>query len=135
MLLRWLISAIGFATLKGEVSQAVGRTVRRALLAAVIGVLWLIAFGFAIAALAVWLAEMLGPAAACAIIAAALAVIGLALQLVLALSGKRKPPPAATPFAGLGNGAEGTPLEGQSLASIALIGVLGYLVGRQIFRK
>jgi hypothetical protein len=138
MLLRWLISAVGLATLKGEVSQAVGRATRRALLAAVIGILWLIAIGFAIAALAVWLSHVLGTAAACAIIAGGLAVIGLALQLVLALGGKRKPPPAATPFSAAGtatDATEGTPFEGQNLTSIALIGVIGYLIGRQIFRK
>jgi hypothetical protein len=84
----------------------------------------------------VWLTHVLGAAAACAIIAGGLAVIGLALQLVLAMSGKRKPP-SASPFSATGRapGTEGTPLEGQSLASIVLIGVLGYLVGRQIFRK
>jgi hypothetical protein len=138
MLLRWLISAIGFATLKGEVSQAVGRAARRAVLAAVAGILWLIALGFALAALAVWLSDVLGAAAACAIIAGGLAVIGLALQLVLAMSGKRKPPPPAPPFSGTGSGAagvEGTPFEGQNLTSIALIGVIGYLIGRQMFRK
>src|SRR5690606_42126201 len=89
MLLRWLISAIGFATLKDEARQFAGRLARNLALAAAIAVLWVIAFGFGLAALTIWLADVLGAAAACTIIAAALARRGLALQLTLPLTNRQ----------------------------------------------
>lgn len=138
MLLRWLISAIGFATLKDEARQFAGRLARNLALAAAIAVLWVIAFGFGLAALTIWLADVLGAAAACTIIAAALAVIGLALQLTLALTNRkhRSQARSSVRFPGLGASAGGEPAgDGQALGSIALIALAGYLLGRQIFRK
>jgi hypothetical protein len=138
MILRWLMSAIGFATLKGEASQLAARVAKRTALAAAMAVLWLIAFSFALAALTVWLSQELGAAAALAIIAAALAVIGLALQVTLALGRKRRPPPApGIRFPGLGasDGTAAPPGEGQAIGSLAVIALTGYLLARQLFRK
>ena len=136
MLLRWLISVIGLAALKGEVSAIAGRVTVRALLAALVSVLWLTASGFAVAALTVWLTAKLGVIVACAIVAAGLAVIGLAIQFGLMLSARRHRSRMAKVLEGLAPGPAANPgpdLGG--LGSMAIIVVAGYLLGRQLFRK
>ena len=90
MILRWLISAIGFAALKGEASSIARRAGRRAIVMALLALVWVTAGGFALGALAVWLSGELGVVAACAIVAAALAVIGLGVQLALVPGAKRE---------------------------------------------
>src|SRR5438105_3796774 len=107
MILRWLISALGFAALKGETASIAHRIGRSVMLYAILAILWLTALGFALAAFAIWLAGQLGAPAACAIIAAALAVIGLAIQVAMALSSRRrKPEPTGFHIPGL-TGADG----------------------------
>jgi hypothetical protein len=139
MLLRWLISAIGFAALKGEVSGMVQRAARRAVLLLVVLVLWFAAFGFAIAALAVWLASELGVLPALGIMAGIFVAIAIAIHLILAADARKKPPrPAATavPFPGLSTGPDGkTNLDMTNLGSLTIVAVAGFLLGRQIFRK
>ena len=136
MLLRWLISVIGLAALKGEVWAIAGRVTIRALLTALVFVLWLTASGFAVAALAIWLAAKLGVIVACAIVAAGLALTGLAIEFGLMLNARRHrsrttkvlqgaiPRPAGSLHRDLGR-----------LGSMAIIAVAGYLLSRQLFRN
>ncbi|MCR4282273.1 MAG: hypothetical protein NUV72_04510 [Bauldia sp.] len=138
MLLGWLISAIGGAALKGEVSAMAQRAGRRTILYALAVVLWLTACGFAIAAFTVWLAGQLGVIAACTIIAAALAVIGLALQLGLAFTASRRNERSVEKvLAALAAQAEPPAAvgEGSALGSLALVAILGWLLARQVSRK
>lgn len=137
MLLRWLISAIGFAALKGEVSGIVQRATRRAALMLIVLLLWLGAFGFALAALAVWLSSALGPIAANGIIAGGFAVIGIFIQIGLAVStNNRKKTAPKISIPGFAQSADGTQTpDVANLGSMAIIAIAGFLLGRQIFRK
>jgi hypothetical protein len=137
MVLRWLISAIGFAALKGEATSMARRAGRRAVIIALLVLVWVTALGFALAALAVWLSAMLGAAAACAVIAGGLAVVGLVAQVSLVLSDRNKPasPGISLPFPDLTN-ADGSPNpEASSLGAMAIVGIAGYLLGRQLLRR
>jgi hypothetical protein len=91
MILRWLISAIGFAALKGEASTLARNVGRRAAVVVLLALVWVTAIGFALGSLTVWLSHEFGMVAACAIIAAGLAVIGLGVQLAVMLRARRKP--------------------------------------------
>ena len=136
MILRWLISAIGFAALKGEASTLVRNVGRRAALVTLLALVWTTAFGFALGSLAVWLSHEFGMVAACAIIAAGLAVIGLGVQLAVMLSARRKPSGGFKfPLGETSSNGMGTPLPGgANLSAMAVVVIAGYLLGRQLFR-
>ena len=98
--------------------------------------LWLGAFGFALAALAVWLSSALGPIAAYGIIAGGFAVIGIFIQIGLAVSTnnrKKTAPKISIPGFAQSDGTQ-TP-DVANLGSMAIIAIAGFLLGRQIFRK
>ena len=136
MILRWLISAIGFAALKGEASsrrpqcwpsRGRGGTAR---------CVWFAALGFALGSLVVWLSHEFGIAAACAIMAAGLAVIGLGVQLAVVLSARRKPSGGfKSPLGEIGSNGIGAALPGgANVSAMAVVAIAGYLLGRQLFR-
>ena len=138
MLLRWLISTIGFAALKGDVAAMAGRAGRRGILYALAVLFWVSASALVLAACTVWLAGRLGTIAACAIVAAALALIGLGLQLGLALSAHRRrhvgitlPPSDLTPPVGAGAASQ----NGGVLGSLAIVAIVGWLLGRRIIQR
>jgi hypothetical protein len=134
-MLRWLISTIGVTALKGEVSAMVKRASRRAALAAVAFLLWLIAFGFALAAFVVWLSAQLGGIGACAIVAGIFAVLGLGIQIGLAI-GSRRRSETRSPLAGLATGLDKElGVNAGSLGSMAVVALAGYLLGRRLFRR
>ena len=136
MLLRRLISAIGLAALKGEVSAILQRATRRALLMTIVLLLWLATFGFTIATLAVWLSAELGPIAACGIIAAGFAVVGLAIQVCLALSARRRRRARVPPGPRVATNPGGSPnANAGNLGALAIVAVAGYLLGRRLFRN
>jgi hypothetical protein len=129
-----LISTIGLSALGNEVADAAGRTGRRAGLYVAAGVLWLTALGFLLAALTIWLTSLWGAIAACAAVAGALAVIALVLHLVIAMSARRRPQAdfsallaglsaPAGPSAGPGGG---------DLGALAIVALVGWLLGRRI---
>jgi hypothetical protein len=137
VILRWLISAIGFAALKGEVSSVARRVGNRALLVALLALLWVTAFGLALAALTVWLSALVGVAAACGIVATGVALVGLIILLVMIFGNRTesKAAPVGLPFPGLTANPGGTPrIDGSSLGSMAVVAIAGYLLGRQLFR-
>jgi len=134
-MLRWLISTIGVTALKGEVSAMIKRASRRAALTAVAFLLWLVAFGFALAAFVVWLSAQLGGIAACAIVAGIFAVLGVVIQIGLAI-GNRRPAQTRSTLAGLAPGLEKElGVNAGSLGSMAVVALAGYLVGRRLFRR
>ena len=136
MILRWLISAIGFAALKGEASNLARDVGRRAAVVALIVGIWVASFGFALGSLAVWLSHELGVVAACAIMAAALAVIGIGVQLAVVLSARHKPSGGfKSPLGEIGSNGIGAALPGgTNVSAMAVVAVAGYLLGRQLFR-
>ncbi len=128
MILRWLISAIGFAALREEIR----RTARRAILATAAIVLWLIALGFALAAFTVWLATVVGVIWALLIVAAVFAVVAIAIQISLAVTARRRQP-VTTPLAGIAAGSVMPELG--AAGAVAGIALAAYLLSRQFFRK
>lgn len=130
-----LISSLGFAALKGEVSAVAERAGKRAGLYVLAGVLWLTALGFLVAALTIWLASRFGGIAACAILAAALAALGLIVQVVLMMGARRKPTPRPEinlNVPGLGATASGATSD---IGALAVVAVVGWLIGRQMSKK
>jgi hypothetical protein len=136
MILRWLISAIGFAALKGEASNLARGVGRRAAVLALLAAVWLAAIGFALGSLVVWLSHEFGIAAACAIMAAGLAVIGFGVQLAVVLSARRKPSGALKfPLGEIRSNGIGAALPGgTNVSAMAVVAIAGYLLGRQLFR-
>lgn len=130
-----LISAVGLAALKGEAAAAAQRAGKRTALYVLAVILWVTALGFLVAALTIWLAGKLGAVAACVIVAAALAVIGLAVQLGLMLTSRRRRQ------SGINLSAPGLSATGQAggvgsdIGSLAVVAVIGWLLGRQMTRK
>ena len=136
MILRWLISAIGFAALKNEASTLARNVGRRAAIVVLLAAIWVAAIGFALGSLTAWLSHEFGMVAACAIIAAGLAVIGLGVQLAVILRARRKPSGGFKfPPGEIGSNGIGTPFPGgANLSAMAVIAIAGYLLGRQLFR-
>lgn len=135
MLLRWLISTIGLAALKGEVSAMASRAAQRSFLHLIAFFLWLLAFGFGLAAFTVWLAGVVGVIWACAIVAGVFAAIGIAIQIGLALS-KRRPQNQSSLADLAAPAAAGVAAQsGGILGSLAIVAIVGWLLGRHIFRK
>jgi hypothetical protein len=130
----WLLSAVGLTALKAELTTMARRARQRFILFAVAAILWVVAFGFALAALTVWLAGVFGPMAAYLIIAAAFAVIAVALLLIASAVSRREPQQSVAALlaevqkAGNAN----APTDAGSLAIIALA---GYVMGRELFGR
>jgi hypothetical protein len=131
-MLRWLIATAGAGFLKGEVSERLRQLGRRAGLMAAVALLWLVALGFALAALVTWLADSVGTIAACSIVAAAFAILALIIQVTLRLS--RGPRREKAPVLDALPGAE--ELGGASpLGLMAILALLGFIFGRQTTRR
>lgn len=95
--------------------------------------LWLAAFSFAVAAFAVWLAGVVGTIAACAIIAAAFLILGLAIQVGLSISARSRA--RRSPIRPLVSGGETRMPEIGGVGALAVVGIAGFLLGRLVFRK
>jgi hypothetical protein len=136
MVLRRLISAIGFAALKGEAAKFARSVGRRAAIVMLLAAIWVAATGFALGSLTVWLSHELGTVAACAIIAAGLAAIGLGVQLAMILSARRKPSGGyKVPLGETISNGNGTPLPvSANLSAMAVVALVGYVLGRQLIR-
>jgi len=128
MTLRWLIAAIGLAGVRADAMALAHRVKLGAATAALLALLWSAAFGFALAALTVWLAGVVGIAGACAIVAAALTAIGLGAHLALAIRARRRPAPTSAPRDRFDGGAE------PRLAPVGLAMVAGFLLARGLRR-
>ena len=126
-----LLSAAGLAALRDEVAAVARRGRRRAILLAAAILLWLLAFGFTLASLTIWLAANMGAIAAFGSLAAAFAVIALVVQLIAAARRKpRSPLSAPTPGAAKKDAQNGNPL-----GAMAIFALAGYLIGRHLFRR
>lgn len=130
-----LISTIGLSALKSEITSAAERTGRRAALYAVAAILWLTTIGFLLAALAIWLTGLWGPIAACAAVAGGLAVLALIVHLVLALSARRRPRSDFGATLGLSTPAGAAARPGGDIGALAIVAVVGWLLGRRMTGK
>jgi hypothetical protein len=138
-----VLSAIGLAALRIEARAVARRVARRAALAAVTGVLLLTALGFALGALTVWLAQLIGAIAALLTVAGGLIVIAAIIQIAGRMGGSRRKPRAASappPRAASVRPTEPAPdadepPPGSALGSVAVVAVAGFLLARQMFRR
>jgi hypothetical protein len=130
-----LASTIALSALGSNVSAMAERAGKRAALLAVAALLWLTALGFLVAALAVWLTRLVDPIMAYAIVAAGLAVIALLVHLGMALSARRRPrSDFGATLAGLaapaGSASGPTAGAGGDIGALAVVAVVGWLIGR-----
>jgi hypothetical protein len=86
-----LQSALGVAALRAEIAAILGRFRFVALLLALGAVLWLLALGFALAGVTVWLIGLVGSVAACALMAVVFVVAAVATHVIAVVT---KPPPS-----------------------------------------
>ena len=144
---QWLTAVAGVANLKGRLSALARRVAHRAMLTGIVGALYVIAAGFALAGFTLWLSGLLGPIAACAIVAALLAAFAFAIQFGMAT--KAVEVAAVAPAAvmveevaeprqprGRKTGetvADESELSDETvLASAALVSLAGYILGRMV---
>ncbi|CAN5216774.1 hypothetical protein BH10PSE9_BH10PSE9_23230 [soil metagenome] len=143
---QWLTAVAGIANVRQAASLLVRRIVRRAMLMGLVGLLWLIAAGFAFACFTIWLAGLVGTVAACGIVAAILGAAALAIQLGMSADATPAPPEkhqshsagrpsasASRPSAGAkAPGEESTVSDETALAGAAVVSLAGYLLGRMV---
>jgi hypothetical protein len=140
-----LLSALGIAALKNEVRATARRAGRKAAFGAATGLLFAIAFGFALAALTVWIASELGVIEALLIVAAGAVVIALILQVVASQLDKRPPPrrpyvAAAAPLISDTVGeseprSAAEPPAGSVAGSMAVVALVGFVLAKALFRR
>jgi hypothetical protein len=140
-----LLSTFGLAAVKAEARAAAQKFGRQAAIAAATGLLVLTAIGLALAALTVWLAGEVGTIWALLIVAGGLLVVAAILQLVVRLSGRRRPayraaqmpPPgiAGSPFGAAPAAGGEAPPPGSVIGSAAVVALVGFLLARQLGKK
>ena len=96
----------------------------------VAGILWLLVAGFLMGAFVIWLSGMVGPIAACAIVAAAFAVIALILHVIAARMARRRHTwNLKTQFPGLAEAIDNGTLDDSALGALAVAALAGFFVG------
>jgi len=136
------VAEVGVRMARNEVKAAANRAAKNAAFAAALGVLAILAFGFALAAFTVWLAGEIGAVAALGYIA--LGFLGLAIIVYIiwrvSMGGEqRRRQPAPSPLSAApdaeppGTGQEPPP--GSALGSLGVVALVGFLMARQIFRR
>ena len=136
-----LIASLGIAAIRGEIAGAARRLRLRVILFAAAALLWLLALGFALGAFTVWLASVVGAILACVILAVVFAVIGTGLAVAARMVKQRSTPLVAAVSNALAPlrqvadeakaaGAEVHPGEATSAATLLVLAVVGYILGR-----
>ncbi len=89
-----------------------------------------LAAGFGVTALTIWLAGLWGPAPAFAAVGAGFLVVALLLEVVIVVRrrGRNKHAPSFKAKADM-------PPEQAAFGSVAAMAVIGYLIGRQLMRR
>ncbi len=123
-----LLTALGALRLRIYLKSLARHVGAQAALLAVLLLMLLLAGGFGVTAVTIWLADQLGAAAAFAIEAAGALMAALAIYLVVAL---RRQKWARRPA--LFSDAERS--EQAALGSIAVLAVIGYFLGRRAERS
>ncbi len=134
-----LLAALGVAAIKSEVRATARRVGRRVALGAVTALLMLLAFGFALAAFAVWLSGEVGAVVALIIVAAGALVLALIIRGVAMLADRQRPyrpataPPLAETLAGEGAGEE--PPAGSAMGSMAVVALVGFILAQRLIKR
>lgn len=135
-----LLSAVGFAAIKGQAQAAARAMGRRFAFAFATGLLAATAVGFGIAAFTVWLAGEIGTIWALLVVAGILLVLAVIVQLVGASLGRpRRRAPAYAPPPRLADVSPDpdadVPPAGSEAGAMAIVAVIGFLLARQLFRR
>ncbi len=128
-----LLSALGIVRLKNYLASLGRYVVGQAVLLAGLLLMIVLALGFGVTALTIWLAEQWGPAIAFGVVAGGFLVLALILEVIMVVrrmgraDAARKQPAAAF--------GAGMPPDQMAFGSVAAMAVLGYILGRQIMRR
>jgi hypothetical protein len=124
----WLISTLGLGALRGDL-KTFGRYIGgQALILLALLTLAVIAAGFGLTAVTLWLTAQVGAAAAFAIVAAGLCVLAVGLQVVLTVRRRRR---ASRPGVRMADRLQSNEA---AIGSIAALALVGYLLGRRLER-
>lgn len=139
-----LLTTLGIAALKGEVDRRVQRVVRQVAFGAATGFFALLAVGFGLAALTVWIAGELGVIPALCIVAGGALAMAIIVQIVAAATNDRPARRPVRPLAepvgivserpAVAENAEEPP-QGAVAGAMALVAAAGFLLARQLFRR
>ncbi len=124
----WLISTLGLAALKGELKSFASYVGGQAILLVALLALAVVAAGFGLTAVTIWLAGEVGAAAAFAIVAAGLLAIVIALQVAITVRSRRR---ARRPTARIADGLQSNEV---AIGAVAALALAGYLLGRRTQR-
>ncbi|MCB1488633.1 MAG: phage holin family protein [Bauldia sp.] len=133
---------LGTRMARVEVKAAVNRAAKNAAFAAALGILAILAFGFALAAFAVWLAGEIGTVAALGYIALGFLILAIIVYIVWRVSMGGKPQPRKPQPSPLAAALDGDPQEsgqepptGSTLGSLGVVALVGFMMARQLFRR
>jgi vacuolar-type H+-ATPase subunit I/STV1 len=129
---------IGVAIARGRAKAVIRNAIKQAVFASIVLGLLVLAFGFGLGCFAVWLSHEIGTVPALGYIALGFLVIAIIVYVIWRVSSQRPAParrrsPIADAFDERKAGQEPPP--GSALGSLAVVALVGYLMGRQIFRK
>ncbi|MCP4385430.1 MAG: phage holin family protein [Hyphomicrobiales bacterium] len=139
MILRGVLrtAKLGVGLARQEAKDTIARAVRQAALAVVVLSFLLLAFGFALGAFAVWLSREIGTVHALGFIALGFVILAAILYGISRTGGDRKPKSAreqlADSLAESDESEESQP--GSTVASLAVVALVGFTLARQLFRR
>jgi vacuolar-type H+-ATPase subunit I/STV1 len=136
--------SLGIDLATGRAKAGLRRLMRQAVVGSATLGLLLLAFGFALAAFAVWLSRQIGAVPALGFIGLGFLILALLVYGIAALTDKRRPrrrpppPPIAESmrreFTAAGAAGEEPPA-GSTVGSLAVVALVGYILARQLFRR
>lgn len=130
---RWLTAALRVSGAWSFVATAIRHAGWQAIMIAVVGVLWLTAFGLLLAGATIWIATQLGVAAACAIVGALLALAGCAVLLVMHHRASHRPAGIMGLAPGLEQDGDAPEVsDNEAIESLAGLAFIGYILGRLV---
>lgn len=129
-LLHWLLVAASVISLREQARTMARNLMMRSALLAIAALLWLVAAGFLVAILIVWLATLVGVMAALAIVAAGLALIAIVLHVIAArLARKRRGWSWQTPFTELNQALHAGNVDEAAIGALMLAAISGLILG------
>lgn len=134
-------AGVGVNLARSEAKAAVQRAVQKAILGAFAILLVLLALGFGLGAFTVWLAREIGTIQALGFIALGFLILAAILYLIVRLSGasasreRFDPSPIAAALKAEPADGDSESPPGSVLGSLVVVGVVGYLMGRQMFGR
>lgn len=131
-------ASIGATFARSRVKTAIRNAVKQAVFASIVLVLLLLAFGFGLGCLVVWLSHEIGAVPALGFVALGFLVLAMIVYVIWRISSGGAAPaarrsPISDAFEERKGGQEPPP--GSALGSLAVVALVGYLMGRQVFRK